>query len=464
MLTFFFYLFVFVFETTKGTFTYIAGYEPESEVSDHSRIDLDVAEIMDFVGDADFASAKAIYENGKNSVKGDGSIRSLKGFSVNNCKLKGEKYFDIYNTYWKAKGLTDCQYADDIMQAAFDGTAVGTTGFKFEGAITGHDDFRNQAVKKGVLYLNVFMYTIWEMQDAINDCIEGDIKNNIDAVHAWDEAVAFYTGSAEGVERGGVNGLDSGTAHMMFTLAEKRCKNFGTCTADFDNNPLAGYSEVNDMIFQDFEKMKSYLKPGSLSSTFNCQNAYLGKDNIVRKMLVPMVQGSIRYLFETSDRVEPTGATAKELGELWAFVTGILPMVNSVDSSVAEDLYKYVWELDRSKDDFSSLKAKLESTYSGLGITCEEVGTLCDKAVTTSCTAYSDTEVSYDTAMCTESTNDKNTSGDDDDNDGMKVARIVLIVAVVLLAIALIVSCYYIHISKQQYEALKATNAKQVSV
>merc|ERR1719232_141246 len=190
------------------------------------------------------------------------------------------------------------------MQAAFDGTQVASTGFEFAGAVTGSDDFRAQAIKKGVLYLNVFMYTIWEMQDAINDCVAGDLSANTGAVHAWDEAVAFYTGSAEGTERGGVNGLESGTAHMMFTLAEKRCKNFGTCTADFDDNPIAGYSAINDQIFEHFEQTKAYLKPNSASSTFNCNNAYIGKNEIVRKMLVPMFQGVFRYLYETDSRVE----------------------------------------------------------------------------------------------------------------------------------------------------------------
>merc|ERR1719187_598941 len=143
---------------------------------------------------------------------------------------------------------------------------------------------------------------------------------------------------------------------MMFTLAEKRCKNFGTCTADYDQNPIAGYSAVNDAIFQDFERMKAYLQPGSLSATFNCQNAYTGKDAIVKKMLVPLIQGSLRYLYETDSRIEPNGASEKELGELWAFVTAILPMIDSVDSSVAADLYTYTWGEDMSNDNFASMK------------------------------------------------------------------------------------------------------------
>ena len=85
--------------------------------------------------------------------------------------------------FCKLEILLSFRYADDIMQAAFDGTAVASTGFEFSGAVTGSDAFRSQAIKKGVLYLNVFMYTIWEMQDAINDCIAGDLTTNTGAVH-----------------------------------------------------------------------------------------------------------------------------------------------------------------------------------------------------------------------------------------------------------------------------------------
>jgi hypothetical protein len=57
-------------------------------------------------------------------------------------------------------------------------------------------DFRKEAIQKGIVYLNVFPYVIWEMQDQVNDCNAGTLTNNDDdSVHAWDEAVAFYAGS-----------------------------------------------------------------------------------------------------------------------------------------------------------------------------------------------------------------------------------------------------------------------------
>jgi len=443
-------------------FASIAGYETESDVHSHNRIDLDQADLVEYVGDADWTSAKDIYENGRHSIKSSGVVRNFKAFSVNNCKQKGEHYFDIHNNYWVGKGLADCQYADDIMQAAFDGTAVASTGFSFSGDVTGSDDFRSQAIKKGVLYLNVFMYTIWEMQDAINDCIAGDLTTNTGAVHAWDEAVAFYTGSAEGTERGGMNGLDSGAAHMMFTLAEKRCKNFGTCTADYDNNPIAGYSAINEQIFEEFETTKDYLKPDSQSANFNCENAYTGKDKIVKKMLVPMLQGVFRYLYETDSRIEPNGASNKELGELWAFVTGVLPMIHNADAAVAADLYTYTWGQDTSNDNFASLKTKIESTYDALGITCEDIGTLCDKSITTSCTPYADGEMSYDTSACTSTSSEDPSASKNDDDDDSDV-NIIIIVVCVVLAISLMIALFYAYSQRKKYHEFVETKTMEMA-
>ena len=72
-----------------------------------------------------------------------------------------------------------------------------------------------------------------------------------DSVHAWDEAVAFYTGSAEGTAKGG-----SGAGYLYFALAQKRCKNFGTCTADdaVDNDKDKGYAQVNSDVMALFNE------------------------------------------------------------------------------------------------------------------------------------------------------------------------------------------------------------------
>merc|ERR1711865_218026 len=94
-------------------------------------------------------------------------------------------------------------------------------------------------------------------------------------------------------------------------------------------------------------------------------------------MLIPMVQGTLRYMEYTKD-----AQSAKAAGELWAFASAILPFVNEVDPAAAEALYKRAWLLDFSGDKAAD-KALLEATYPSLGagvgkgmITCEAVGDL----------------------------------------------------------------------------------------
>jgi hypothetical protein len=50
-----------------------------------------------------------------------------------------------------------------------------------------------EAIKKGTAFMNVWMYTLRELEDALDDCQEGcNIENcNDDPVHAWDEGGKF---------------------------------------------------------------------------------------------------------------------------------------------------------------------------------------------------------------------------------------------------------------------------------
>jgi hypothetical protein len=114
-------------------------------------------------------------------------------------------------------------------------------------------------------------------------------------------------------------------------------------------------------------------------------------DKIGTLMLVPFIQGTLRYLYYTKDAQD-----AKAAGELWAFATAILPFVNEVSPAAADALYKRAWLLDFSGD-YAADKLLLESTYCNLGvgagkglITCESIGDLYDssKVVLSAGTCY----------------------------------------------------------------------------
>jgi len=410
-----------------GTYTYIAGYEPQSDVVQHSRIDLDVQAIISLLPSADggdlsdcsgtycdwdstyhddIMAAWDIWENGKYSAK-NGSNRSIGGFSKgaetkssgNNMETdvdyKDNGYISVMNEYWFGKGLDPYTWGYDIINATFYGDQIGIIDMSQVG-----DDFRREVIQKGIVYFNIFPYVIWEMQDAINDCKAGKLSLNADSVHAWDEAVAFYTGSLEGVSPGGNDGLDSctdGDCELQFMLADKRCTNFGTCTADYDLDDFAGYSQVNSEIFKRFSSGRDQIL-GAVH-TLECPEINKTMNEISGLMLVPFIQGVQRYLYKTKN-IPPS---AKEAGELFAFATAALPFIDLVDQDAAEMLYNRAWNLDYSSEDWKDVKYAIEDTYRLLGVgegigmvTCAKVGELTDNGepLSEACIDPSETEES----------------------------------------------------------------------
>ena len=406
-------------DTISSTIADYAGYEPLTDVSMHSRIDLDLEAIASSsnIGGTCGSSCKLsdcsvttsvmadgtgcnydgttlawpttadgsvdIWTNGEHSNKAS-SMRTIRGFasnakdkasgntiSTNDVAYKDNKFVAIMNKYWKSKNLDEHTWGEQMIKAAFEGTKVGTnTHLDFS---TVGRDFRQEAIQKGIVYANIFPYVIWEMQDAVNDCLALAGTNNDDkSVHAWDEAVAFYAGSkTRGIGYGASGG------NLQYALADKRCKNFKTCADGF-----TGVSKVNQDIFALFELGKEEARKSAISaSTADCVQLNILKEKIATLSLVPFVQGTLRYLYKT--RNDDSKRNPKQVGELWAFATAILPFVHEVDANAAEMLYRRAWQLDFTTDSYEAIKTALEATYPKLGagagvglVTCEAVGDL----------------------------------------------------------------------------------------
>jgi hypothetical protein len=138
----------------------------------------------------------------------------------------------------------------------------------------------------------------------VNDCKAGTLQANDDnSVHAWDEAVAFYSGST--LFGTGVNPSSPGI--LQYALADKRCKNFRTCADGFE-----GASAVNQHIWQLFARGRNAVREaGGLTGSellIKCAIAEDSMDKIAALSLIPFIQGTLRYLDQTSP-------SSKEAGE-----------------------------------------------------------------------------------------------------------------------------------------------------
>merc|ERR1719379_1099176 len=181
---------------------------------------------------------------------------------------------------------------------------------------------------------------------------------------------------------------------MIHQLAEKRCKDFGTC-----EDGRAGPANANLNALNYAEVGRDYIL------NYDCAGADKAFHDIVDQMTVPLIQGMLKYAFK-SDPANAQGSCTdgdcdKEWAEGWAFAAAVLPRLHYCSYEVA-DLVR--GNLDTAsaapmKDGFAQVKAQVESVYPCLGITCADVG-----AFQTSAGVYAGAEA------CTD-----NLSADEDD-------------------------------------------------
>jgi hypothetical protein len=272
--------------------------------------------------------------------------RTLSGFSTDAAaKMVGEVTFEKYKKYY-----TYPDYADRYVKAALKGT----------GAFQGKDEkARIQGVKKGSAYMNVWMYTIHQMEQAIKDCTSEVHKGKQDPVYAWDKVVAYYVGGLEGL-------WGAGSGKLLYNLADMRCQNFKTCGAG--GTAITGNSQVNEDIMTRIKHGKSKILSGK------CSEASPYKDQIISLMTVPLIQGALRYAY----KVDKLSGGSKEKAEGAVFSAAVLPMIDACSKATAKTISDNM-KIDTAtpmKDGFDAVKLAFESVYSCLGISCAQVGGL----------------------------------------------------------------------------------------
>jgi hypothetical protein len=298
-----------------------------------------------------------MYEIGPNGGCKGGSDRSTDGCPYFDFKM----YYDYYGTF---------DYADNFVMAAIDGKETSFTNSAGQMDFTGKSDaIRKECTKKGTAYMNAYMYAIREYEDAIDDCLAGCPGGESDtvtgkdcnglsasAVHAWDEGVAFYTGSLEGV-----SGDSAGK--LAYRLAEKRCKNFKTCGANGDST--SGTSYVNTELFKHLTIGKNNLLQGQ------CEETRPLLRDMVALMSIPLIQGTLRYAY----KVDKLSGGDKEKGEGAVFAAAIVPRVNYCSPTDASTIMTNM-KIGAAGTSFSAVKDAFEKNYECLNITCAQVGGL----------------------------------------------------------------------------------------
>jgi hypothetical protein len=219
-------------------------------------------------------------------------------------------------------------------------------------------------VQKATLMMNIWMYVIGQMEDALDQCVSGPDTYNGEAVHAWDEAVAYYVGSLQGKP-----GNEDGA--LLYNLANFYCGYFKTCGES--SNQASGNSAVNIRIMRAFSAAQNDINMGQ------CDAARKRKVEIETAMAIPLIQGSIMYSYlrdyamsednyDDRDHVDATGAV---------FAASVLPLVHSCNTDDAQVIYDYM-RAGLFDSDYPAVRAAFENNFQCLGVTCADVGGIYD--------------------------------------------------------------------------------------
>ena len=263
-------------------------YTPVSDVASHAAITLDMLDIGQLLEAAktdepvDWAAISALYEQGKNSVKGDGSVRTLESLATSGSVLA------------QFPGGTD-----------LDGNVrLGLTGVWLGENID--DPTRRQLINKGIQTI-IYGKVLQELEAARDKIQQGNTDDASGAPHNVDEAWAFYIG---------VPGDEGNFPYGISKTARSREENFG----------LDGM--VDGPLQQALAKALAASRSGDLSAFDDAVAEARGYLNTIFYL------ATLRYGARVMTDEDATDRKI-HLAEGWAFYQAIYPAVSSASPSSA---------------------------------------------------------------------------------------------------------------------------------
>ena len=306
------------------------GYAYASNIDSHRLVVEDICEINEIVGDYRWSEISEIYANGSNSVKSDGSVRTIGGFAAGEGKKHG------VDTYYGTPTPLD-----DFVSAALNGTGVWAGE---------SDAVRKQGVQKGIMNQVMIAWVVHELNAALAKAADGNFDAATGAPHNWDEAWAFYHGSAPGCG--------------PFATANKRAKDFGTLGSDGET-ALANEGLLAAMI-EGRDALLAGDEAGAISAT----------NEAVKHVFITYAQATIKYAAKVYSDLEAgdTEAARVHQAEGWAFFRIIEPILgnNGIDTSVIDSILNM--ENEPGSGSVADIQAVLDPVIASFGITSAEFG------------------------------------------------------------------------------------------
>merc|ERR1711957_263280 len=191
---------------------------------------------------------------------------------------------------------------------------------------------QEQSARKLSRYVTVKIQYFQKMEAALSNVKQGCLAQTnlesvvpcLNAVHEWDLARAYFTGSMDKNDE--YLNFDSKIGKFPHALGDKRCSNFKTCgiTQTNDNS----YSAVaNIKLMNLFRVGGDYVYSGNVEGV-----EYIIKQ-IESASLVPLIQGLLRFSYKRCFQKKPDD---KYMAEAAVFAHAILPHIHNCSAKSAK--------------------------------------------------------------------------------------------------------------------------------
>jgi len=324
-------------------------YIATTYVGDRSAIALDVKEIKERLKVGDVDEAEFTYKHGRNSKFFDinglptGDLRSIRDFSVDSAStMLSDPTYNIF-----LHGLAD-------QNVEFMGSPASLYADTF---ITSLLYSKTAAASDAMVAVSIWMQVAHSLHLSYAACKDSflssdsrELKPIKDPSLFVDEAAAYWIGDSQ----------DTGSAsegHLLYALTE-------FISSKYEDIPEGSQSSINTRVLGLFNKAKNHLAITQGCTT--SKDSHLSLREIVNELIPVMAVPLLRSLFYY--------ISIEDSLMVKVYAVAVLPLFSACASSTYRELKSELIDHDIYEFEKAYLYSKIESMFSCIGVTCDEVG------------------------------------------------------------------------------------------
>jgi len=323
--------------------TALAGYVASFDVSEESRIDLDIRQIGVFMKTRAYEAATDYYSYGANSLKTPSSFLSLQYLATAPERSSAGSDFSKFTSYFGNKD----NYADLII----------TSALRQEGDYANASRLQlSEIVVRSLQTMVSYMAVLWMLSSAVSACQNGQASQEY-----LDTAVAYFVGSLEGSAQGGVFGS---FGELLYGLGKEQCPHFDACES-------TGHAIINEKIMTSLSSMQSKLSSNDCTGTASLFNG------VLETLPVAMIEGTLYYA-AANENIEAR-STDKNIAAGYIMADSVLPLVNAANPTSASTIKTNMdFQLNQAPvaDGKHAVFNAFAQAIKQMGIDCNDVGVL----------------------------------------------------------------------------------------